>query len=130
MNADVTILHNPRCSTSRAALQAVEESGRSFEVVAYLKEPRTAEQLRELIAILDADPTELVRRDATFAKLGLSDDDVASADQVVETLVAHPELLQRPIVIRHDADGDRAIIGRPKTAVPDFLAAATTRTGE
>ena len=122
MNTQITILHNPRCSTSRAALQVVEESGKSFEVIPYLKEPRSAEQLRELIGILDADPTELVRRDATFTKLGLSDDDVTSADQVVETLTAHPELLQRPIVIRHDADGDRAIIGRPKSAVPEFLA--------
>ena len=122
MNTQITILHNPRCSTSRAALQVIEESGKSFEVIPYLKEPRSAEQLRELIGILDADPTELVRRDATFTKLGLSDDDVTSADQVVETLTAHPELLQRPIVIRHDTDGDRAIIGRPKSAVPEFLA--------
>ncbi|MDF1489663.1 ArsC/Spx/MgsR family protein [Tessaracoccus caeni] len=126
MSTDITILHNPRCSTSRAALQAVEESGRSFEVIPYLKEPRTDEQLRELIGILDTDPTELVRRDATFVKLGLFDEDVTTADQVVATLVAHPELLQRPIVIRHDADGDRAIIGRPKTAVPEFLAGTTT----
>lgn len=122
MNTQITILHNPRCSTSRAALQVIEESGKSFEVIPYLKEPRSAEQLRELIGILDADPTELVRRDATFTKLGLSDDDVTSADHVVETLTAHPELLQRPIVIRHDTDGDRAIIGRPKSAVPEFLA--------
>lgn len=122
MNTEVTVLHNPRCSTSRAALQAVEESGKSFEVIQYLKQPRTAEQLRELIGILDAEPTELVRRDANFTKLGLADQDVASADQVVEILVAHPELLQRPIVIRHYTDGDHAIIGRPKLTVPEFLA--------
>lgn len=122
MNIDVTVLHNPRCSTSRAALQAVEESGKTVEVIPYLTQPRTAEQLRELIGILDADPTDLVRRDANFSKLGLSEADVLSADQVVEVLVAHPKLLQRPIVIRHDADRDRAIIGRPKLAVPEFLA--------
>lgn len=121
MNADITILHNPRCSTSRAALEALEASGRSFEVVPYLKQPLTANQLRDLVALFPDHPTELVRRDAAFARLGLSDDDVRTPDQVVAVLSEHPALLQRPILIRHDADGDRAIIGRPKQAVTEFL---------
>ena len=63
-----------------------------------------------------------MRRDPNFARAGLTEADVQTADQVVAVLAEHPELLQRPILIRHDPDGDRAIIGRPKQAVPEFLA--------
>lgn len=120
--SDFTILHNPRCSTSRAALEAVETSDRSFEVVQYLKEPLGVEQLRDLVSLFEGNVTELVRRDPNFARAGLTEADVQTADQVVAVLAEHPELLQRPILIRHDPDGDRAIIGRPKQAVPEFLA--------
>ncbi len=119
--SDFTILHNPRCSTSRAALENLEASDRSFEVVPYLKQPLTVDQLRDLVALFPDSPTDLVRRDPNFAKLGLTDDDVRTPDQVVTALAEHPELLQRPILVRHDPDGDRAIIGRPKQAVPEFL---------
>lgn len=115
--ADVTILHNPRCSTSRAALEAAEAAGADVEVVQYLKTPLTADQLRELIGKLTDPVGDLVRRDSFFADQGLTEEDVATTDQIIELLVAHPRLLQRPILIR----GDRAIIGRPKTRVPEFL---------
>ena len=78
----------------------------------------------DLLAILDADPTELVRRDKAFDELGLSDDDVASADQVARVLAAHPALAQRPVLIRRDGARARAIIGRPKAAVAPFLSSA------
>ncbi|HIT76094.1 MAG TPA: arsenate reductase (glutaredoxin) [Candidatus Avipropionibacterium avicola] len=116
--AEVTILHNPRCSTSRAALEEAEQAGVEVEVVRYLTTPLDEAELRQLIDKLEDPVTDLVRRDAAFARLGLTDADVAEVDQVVATLVAHPELMQRPVLVR----GDRAIIGRPKTRVPDFLA--------
>ena len=97
MSVDFTILHNPRCSTSRAALENLEASDRSFEVVPYLKQPLTVDQLRDLVALFPHSPTDLVRRDPNFAKLGLTDDDVRTPDQVVTALAEHPELLQRPI---------------------------------
>ena len=75
-----------------------------------------------MLEILDADPTALVRRDKAFDELGLSDDDVASVDQVARVLAAHPGLAQRPVLIRRDGVRERAIIGRPKTAVAPFLA--------
>lgn len=121
MDADITILHNPRCSTSRAALEELEAAGRPYEVTLYLKQPLTADQLRALVALFPDDPTSLVRRDAAFARLGLSEGAVRTPEQIVEVLAQHPELLQRPVLIRHDADGDRAIIGRPKEAVPPFV---------
>lgn len=115
--SDLVVLHNPRCSTSRAALDAIDDAGLEARVVLYLKTPLTRAELVDLVDSLDDEPTDLVRRDANFAKLGLTQDDVATADQVVDTLVAHPELLQRP-VLRH---GSRAIIGRPKDRVPTFF---------
>lgn len=116
--ADVTLLHNPRCSTSRAALEQVESAGVEADVVRYLTTPLSEQELRDLLGKLEDPATDLVRRDATFAALGLSDDDVRTEDQVVAVLAEHPKLMQRPVLIR----GSRAIIGRPKDRVPAFLA--------
>lgn len=113
----VTLLHNPRCSTSRSALQELEDAGVETEVVRYLSTPLDEAQLRDLLAQLEDPVTDLVRRDAAFTSLGLTDQDVATADQVVAVLVAHPRLMQRPVLVR---DG-RAIIGRPKERVGAFL---------
>lgn len=120
MIPEFTVLHNARCSTSRTALDVAQAAGVDVEVRHYLKQPLTTEELRELVALFD-EPTQLVRRDANFAKLGLADDDVAAPEQVVAVLAEHPELLQRPVLIRRDADGARAIVGRPRDAVPGFL---------
>ena len=114
----ITLLHNPRCSTSRSALEQVENAGVEAEVVRYLSTPLDEAQLRDLIGKLEDPVTDLVRRDATFAELGLTDADVATTDQVVAVLLEHPRLMQRPVLVR----GDRAIIGRPKDRVPAFLA--------
>ncbi|MDF8265277.1 ArsC/Spx/MgsR family protein [Luteipulveratus flavus] len=116
--SDVTLLHNPRCSTSRAAADAIRTAGLDAEVVQYLNQPLDADLLRDLLGRLEDEPTDLVRRDAAFAELGLTDADVATADQVVAVLVEHPRLMQRPVLVK----GDRAIIGRPKDRVPAFLA--------
>lgn len=116
--ADVTLFHNPRCSTSVAALDAASVAGVELDVVQYIKTPLDADALRSLLAKLEDAPTDLVRRDPNFARLGLTDADVATAEQVVAVLVDHPELMQRPVLVR----GDRAIIGRPKSRVPEFLA--------
>lgn len=115
--ADVTVFHNPRCSTSRAALDEAVAADVGVDVVQYLKEPLDEQGLRDLLAKLEDPATDLVRRDATFKKLGMSEDDVASAEQVVRVLVEHPELMQRPVLVK----GERAIIGRPKSRVPGFL---------
>lgn len=116
--SDLTVLHNPKCSTSRAALATVEAAGAEAEIVPYLKEPLDETALRELIGKLEDEPTDLVRRDSFFTDQGLTEDDVATVDQVVAVLVEHPRLMQRPVVVK----GDRAIIGRPKDRVAPFVA--------
>lgn len=95
----------------------LQDLGVPFTVVEYLKQPPDRETLRSIVAGLEDPVTDLVRRDARFEKLGLTDADVATADQVVELLAKDKALLQRPVIVH----GDRAIIGRPKTRVAPFV---------
>ena len=98
-------------------MRIAEELGVDAEIVNYIKEPPDAETLREIIAKLEDPPTDLVRRDSKFKKLELTDADVETVDQIVDMLVAHKQLLQRPLVVTDDV----AIIGRPKQRVTDLL---------
>jgi arsenate reductase (glutaredoxin) len=115
----VTIFHNPNCNSSVNAVRIAEELGVDADIVRYLKTPPDADALRAIIAKLEDPVTDLVRRDNLWAKLGLTDDDAATDDQVVELLVRHKQLLQRPVVVT----ADRAIIGRPKDRVRQLLTA-------
>lgn len=99
-------------------MEVADEAGVAVDTVQYLKTPLDEAGLRTLLGQLEDPATDLVRRDAKFKELGLTDADVADEDQVVQVLVKHPELMQRPVLVK----GDRAIIGRPKDRVPAFLA--------
>ncbi|MEH3054843.1 MAG: hypothetical protein PGN13_12705 [Patulibacter minatonensis] len=117
----LTLLHNPHCSTSVHALDALEAAGHEVTVRKYLlvKERLDEQELRDLAGRLQGDPVDaLVRRDATYAKLGL-DLDGADLETVVATLVATPSLLQRPIL----DDGTAAMIGRPRPRAAAWAAA-------
>jgi arsenate reductase len=94
-----------------------EELGVEADVVLYLKTPPDAETLRAIIAKLEDPVTDLVRRDALWQRLGLVDADAQSDEQVVDLLVRHKQLLQRPVVVAPD----KAIIGRPKERVRELL---------
>ncbi|MBW3086723.1 Arsenate reductase [Austwickia sp. TVS 96-490-7B] len=116
--SDVQIFHNPRCSKSRAALSAAADAGADVRIVDYLRTAPTRDELLAVLAILEDAPSALVRRDAGFAHAGLTDADVHTAEQVADVLAAHPELMERPVLVR----GNRAIIGRPTERVAAFLA--------
>ncbi|MDX1449540.1 MAG: ArsC/Spx/MgsR family protein [Acidimicrobiia bacterium] len=90
------LYHNPRCTTSRRALQALESGGITFETVLYLKTPPDRRRLRELIERLEDPPADLVRKDKRFRDLGLEAGDYQDADDVIQLLIEHPELMQRP----------------------------------
>jgi arsenate reductase len=107
--ADVVIYHNPNCSNSRRALAWLEEHEVDHEVVQYLKKPLTRRQLEALARDLEDPPADLVRHDKRFGELGLDADSYTTKQAVVDLLVEHPELMQRPVVVR----GDEAIIARP-----------------
>ena len=99
-------------------MRIAEELGIEADIVNYIKTPPDADTLRSIIAKLEDEPTALVRRDSTWKKLGLSDGDAGTEDQIVALLVAHKQLLQRPVVVT----ADTAIIGRPKERVTELLA--------
>jgi arsenate reductase len=115
---EVTVLHNPKCSTSRHAMDAVAASGTEVEVVQYLKAPLGRPALLDLLAKLEDPPADLVRKDGFFKELGLDPADYATPEAVAALLAEHPRLMQRPVLVR----ADRAIIGRPKDRVAPFLA--------
>ncbi|HRW36223.1 MAG: hypothetical protein KDB04_05465 [Acidimicrobiales bacterium] len=116
--ADLTLLHNPNCSTSRHALDEVKAAGVDAEVVQYLKAPLSGEQLLDLLDKLEDPPADLVRKDGFFKEQGLAEADYQDPQSVAALLVEHPRLMQRPVLVK----GDRAIIGRPKDRVAPFLA--------
>ena len=93
------------------------ELGVDYDTVLYLKTPPDEAALRAIIAKLEDPVTDLVRRDSLWKKLGLTDADVATDDQVVAVLLEHKQLLQRPIVVTRK----KAIIGRPKDRVRELL---------
>ena len=115
---DVTILHNPNCSTSKHSLAEAERLDVGVDVVQYLKKPLSREELIDLMGKLEDPPADLVRKDPYFKDLGLDPADYTTPDAVADLLVEHPRLMQRPVIVK----GGKAIIGRPKDRVPDFLA--------
>jgi arsenate reductase len=110
--SDLTLLHNPHCSTSVHALDALEAAGRDVTVRKYLlvSERLSEDELRSLAQRLKGDPPDaLIRRDKKYKDLGLNADGLG-IEEVVAVLVEHPSLLQRPIL----DDGEAAMIGRPR----------------
>lgn len=113
----LTIYHNPRCSKSREALRLIEERGIRPKVVRYLDTPPDAPTLDSLLRLLGLEPRELMRRkEPEYQGLGL-DDPTLSRDALIAAMVAHPRLIERPIVLK---DG-KAILGRPPERVLDLL---------
>ncbi len=115
--ARIVLYHNPACSKSRGAKQILAERDVDFDTVEYLKTPLDEAELRRILDVIDDPPAELVRKDAHFRELGLSAENYVTADAVVNLLLEHPKLMQRPVVLR----GDRGVIGRPSENVEKLL---------
>jgi len=113
----VTIYHNPSCGTSRNTLAMIRQSGASPEVIEYLKHPPTRERLRELAAAMNVPVRGLLREKGTpYAELGLADPKW-SDDELIGFMLAHPILINRPIVVT--PKGVR--LCRPSELVLDLL---------
>ncbi|HJU10186.1 MAG TPA: ArsC/Spx/MgsR family protein [Candidatus Binataceae bacterium] len=113
----VTLYHNPACSHSRGALALLTERGVAFDTIEYLKTPPTRETLEKIIAMLDGPVADMVRKDKRFEELKLNATDYNTKETVIPLLLDHPELMQRPIVIR----GGRAIIARPANLLENLF---------
>jgi arsenate reductase len=110
------LIHNPRCSKSRAAKSLLEERGARFELRLYLEDPLSRAELGELRRRLGRPALEWARRgEPAFSTAGLGEasDDAAVLDAIAE----HPELLERPILV----SGNRAVVGRPPEKVLELL---------
>jgi arsenate reductase len=116
--AELTIYHNPGCSTSKTVLGMASDAGVDVEVVQYLKTPPSRERLEWLVDHLEGPVADLVRKDPFFKELGLDPADYTSKDAVVDLLVQHPRLMQRPLLVK----GDRVVIGRPKERATELFA--------
>ena len=113
----VTIYHNPRCSKSRETLSLLRDQGVEPEIVEYLKNPPNAQVLSDLLTQLGLEPRGLMRRkEAEYAELGL-DDPALSREALIEAMVTHPRLIERPIVVKNG----KAALGRPPQAVLEIL---------
>ena len=111
----IKIFHNPRCSKSRATLALLEAHGHTPDVLEYLKTPPDSATIRDLVEKLGIPADDLLRKgEIEYKSLKLSN---PTEQQVIDAIVAHPILLQRPIVVA----GSRAAIGRPPEVVLDIL---------
>ncbi len=113
----VTVYHNPSCGTSRGVLELLAERGIEPDVVQYLKTPPDRAKLAWILDRIDVAPPELVRNDNRFKELGLDKADYTTKAAVLDLLLEHPELMQRPIAIK----GDTVVLARPKDRITALL---------
>jgi arsenate reductase len=114
---DVLIYHNPSCGKSRGALDILREKLIDPDVVEYLKNPIDRAGLERIVDAIEDPPAALVRNDKRFKELGLSPADYVTKATVVDLLLEHPELMERPVVFV----GDKAVIARPSERVLELL---------
>ena len=113
----VTIYHNPRCSKSRQTLELLRSRGLEPDIVEYLKTPPGKSELTGILALLGMGPRELMRKkEAAYKDNGLDAADLPDG-QLLEAMIEHPVLMERPIVL---ANG-KAAIGRPPENVLDII---------
>ncbi|HIJ61441.1 MAG TPA: arsenate reductase (glutaredoxin) [Rhodospirillaceae bacterium] len=110
----ITIYHNPKCSKSRQTLALLRDKGYAPEVVDYLRTPPSAAQLKEILRQLGMAPRDLLRRKEADEN-GV--DPMLPDDQLIAAMVAHPIVIERPIVLARG----QARIGRPPEAVLEIL---------
>ena len=115
----VTIYHNPRCSKSRETLNLIHQQGVEPQVVEYLQHPPSAQELDRLLKLLGLEPRELMRRKEDLYKERGLDDPGLDREALIQAMVAHPRLIERPIVVT--ASG--AALGRPPENVLTLLGA-------
>lgn len=112
----ITIYHNARCGKSRSCLAFLEDSNQEFEIVKYLENIPTFEELSDIIQKLNIKPMALIRQKEPiwiekFKNKKLSD------KQVIQTMIDYPVLIERPIVV----NGDKAIIARPLENIQSII---------
>lgn len=98
MSEDCQIYFNPRCSKCRSALDILSAENVTVEVVHYLDQPMKQDQLNTILDGLTDPIPDLVRKDRRFSELGLAAEDYVTRDSVINLILKHPELMQRPLI--------------------------------
>lgn len=113
----ITILHNPRCTKSRATLKLLRAHGVEPRIVEYLETPPSAEEFREILAKLGLGPRDVIRKgEKIYKQLELADTRLSDT-ALITAMVGNPILIERPIVV----NGEKAALGRPPGNVLDIL---------
>jgi arsenate reductase len=112
----IKIYHNNRCSKSRKGVQLLEESGKEFEIIKYLENIPTQEELTNIISLLNIPPIELVRKNEKDWKENFKGKELNDME-IIAAMVEFPKLIERPIVINND----KAVIGRPTEAIKNII---------
>ena len=110
------IYHNPRCSKSRATLSLIKEKGINPEVIEYLKDVPTADELKTLLMKLNLKATDILRKGENIFKEQFRDKNFTE-EEWIQIMIENPKLIERPIVV----EKNRAIIGRPPDRVLSLL---------
>ena len=122
MPHDITIYHNPACGTSRNTLAMIRHAGIEPNIIEYVKTPPSREVLADLIARAGLTPRDLLREKGTpFAELGLGDEGL-SDDELLDAMIAHPILINRPLVVSPLG----VALCRPSEKVLELLPAIST----
>lgn len=115
--AEITIYQKPTCSTCREAVRLVRESGQPFTAINYYEKPFTKSQLKALLKKAGLSAREVLRtKEDLYKSLKLSDPSL-SEDHLLDQMIAHPDLIQRPIVEK----GDKAMLARPADTIGELL---------
>ena len=107
--SSVVLYHNPRWGKSRGVVALLEENKISYEVVEYLKNPLTREDVLSLSKKLNKKPIEFIRKNELDYKNNVLDKDILNDVEMAEFIAAYPKIMERPIVLK----GEKAAIGRP-----------------
>jgi len=110
------IYHNPRCRKSREGLAFLQESGKEFEIIAYLENTPTKQELQDLLHKLGYTPIDLVRTNEAIWKENFKGK-VLTDNMIIDAMIHHPKLIERPIVVSKD----KAVVGRPPEKIKDLL---------
>lgn len=116
-NASVVIYHNPMCGTSRNTLARIRAAGIEPKVVEYLKEGWTKPQLREILKTLGMSPRDIFRLRGNEAHEHIINNPNSTDDEILDAMVGHPILVQRPIVVSSKG----AVVARPADEVDSIL---------
>ncbi len=115
--ADITIYHKPTCTTCRQAVQILKDSGKPFMAINYYEQSFTKAQLKALLKKAGLSPKDVLRtKEDLYRELGLAKAQL-SDDELLDLMVKHPDLIQRPIVEK----GDQAVLARPADSIKKFL---------